>query len=144
MVKATEVGSLFAGYLDEGVISSNEVLAEGTFMEDKNALVDVRFLITEWNHRKGQAGDNVEVSAILTNDERVSFVDFSTGIRLQLEDMTRKMRSQGANDTVEYGKVVPPKPILCTHGLRVSNYSYHDELEGKSHNVQTFYLDSAK
>lgn len=147
--KATDSSpNLFEDLLEsQDFISGNEALDEGTFIDDKDNLVGVPFFVTGWTHREGSGGlINVHVEAVVSSGERIGFADFSTGVRAQLEDITRKMRSMGTDEEIAPlpMAMTPPKPMYFPHGLRVSVYGYRDELAGTTTQAKTYYLDSAK
>lgn len=149
MVAADEAAvNLFDNLLSEGFIEGNEALDEGTFVDNKEDLVGVAFLLMNWTH--GEFGDSgipkVTCEIVLANGERATMVDMSQGIRLQLEDVTRKLNGwEDKNKDIPTGtESVPPKPLYFPHGLRVSSYTFRDELAGTSTPASTFYLDSSK
>jgi hypothetical protein len=96
---------------------------------EKETLVGKPFVITGWRYNpEGSLGDFMFVKITTMDNERRSFVDGSTGIKDQLRTYEAKL-----------GKQVP---IYVPKGLRVSNYTYHDEISGKDIPATTYYINN--
>jgi hypothetical protein len=136
---------LFGSLVEESEgFDVSDLLEEGAFIDDKNVLVGVPFVILGWSHTsKNLVG--VRVDIVLANNDRASFVDFSTGIRNQLERVTRKLNGDAEDAEIPDGFVMKPaRPLYFPHGLRVSVYQYKDDLAGTMVPAETFYLNPQK
>lgn len=86
---------------------------------DKETLVGVPFVITEWTAYEGTKGPFVAVK-VLTNNGRLLFNDGSTGIYKQLGRIEEKFRVPTFKEPfvpVHNGSV-----LVCKKGLRKSEY----------------------
>ena len=115
--------------LDAGTVTHIQEIDELRKVE-KEQLVGKPFVITSWRYNPdGDMGDFMVVQIVTTDDEKLFFVDGSTGIKDQLLAYEAKLGGS-------------QRPIYVPKGLRVSNYTYHDELQGKDIPAQTFYINN--
>lgn len=96
---------------------------------EKETLVGKPFVITAWRYNaEGSMGDFMVVQITTMDNEHRFFVDGSTGIKDQLMTYEAKLGRQ--------------VPIFVPKGLRVSNYTYHDESTGKDLPATTYYINN--
>jgi hypothetical protein len=115
--------------MDAGTVSHIQDIDELRKIE-KAELVGKPFVITSWRYNPdGDMGDFMVVQITTKDDEKLFFVDGSTGIKDQLLGYQEKM--DGAQ-----------RPIFVPKGLRVSNYTYKDEISGKDIPASTYYINN--
>lgn len=103
----------------------------GTILEDKGKLVGVPLVIVHGVFNEGDNGEFVSLYVLTANDDHYIVNDGSTGILNQCRSLVPEGRTMtGAT------------PIVCRHGFRVSNYTYHDAKTGKDRPAKTFYIDT--
>lgn len=109
------------------VLVADEILGNGfRLLENKDALIDVPFLIISWDFHNGDFGEFATVHLVTNEDKKYVINDGSSGIRDQLMSVT-------SNKNV-YG------PMMVKGGLRRSDYEYEDE-KGNKTPAKTYYLD---
>ena len=91
----------------------------GPVLSDKDALIDVPFIITKWTFRDGDFGPYVAALVITKDDEKFVVTDGSTGIFVQLQALHAEGKSGG---------------VFCPKGIRRSDY----EVNGRA--ARTYYL----
>lgn len=118
--------STFGAQAAEDVLGSDQY---GPILEDKGRLVGVPFVIVYWEkHEKGNFGSFVSMFIIDKNDNRYIVNDGSTGIRDQLERLSKESPTNGM--------------IVCRNGFRVSDYMYTDPKTGDERPAKTYYIDT--
>jgi len=114
-----------------GAKTADEVLGSdqyGPVLEDKGKLVGVPFIIVYWEkHEEGNFGSFITMFIIDKDDKRYIVNDGSTGIRDQLERLSKESTTNGM--------------IVCRNGFRVSEYEYEDK-DGKKRPAKTYYIDT--
>lgn len=95
---------------------------------EKEALVGIPFVITNWVSKLGDMGSYVRVEIVTRGGDKRFFSDGSTGIRDQLEFALNKL-----------GGVI--RPVYVPNGLRASNYVYHNPDTGEHLPATTYYLN---
>lgn len=101
-------------------------LGDGFASKEKSELVGVPMVILEWQNGKNTSyGDFLIVKVVTDKNEKVVFVDGSTGIKQQLDVITENSGRTGG--------------ILAREGLRVSEYTYTDD-DGKEKPAKTYYI----
>lgn len=120
----------FQDLLDKGVIDISEV--DDVVVCKQEELVDVSFILYEWDIKTGDLGDYAVCRVKTHNGTRV-FADGGVGIQEQLERYKNKLIEE------------PNALLYFHHGLRASHYS--KELEGedgkaKTINAVTYYFDN--
>lgn len=93
------------------VINASDILGDGAeFIEDKNVLVKVPFLILDWkfitDEKSGREYVNVLIMGV--DGTKGRFNDGSTGVYAQLKQVSEQVGKVG---------------IECKHGLRRSDYT---------------------
>lgn len=102
---------------------------DDTTQVDKDMLIGVPFVITQWINRPSQGMGEYVVVRATTREGKVVFADGSTGIKEQL---------------IAFAERQGDKPILCPKGLRVSQYQYKNPDTGEVAPAKTFYLDTSR
>jgi hypothetical protein len=102
---------------------------DDTTQVDKEMLIGMPFVITDWMNRPSQGLGPYVVVRATTREGKVVFADGSTGIQDQLNAFAER---QGG------------KPILCPKGLRVSNYMFTNPETNETAPAQTYYLDTSR
>jgi hypothetical protein len=102
---------------------------DDTTQVDKDMLIGVPFVITEWLNRPSQGMGEYVVVRATTREGKVVFADGSTGIKEQL---------------IAFAERQEGKPILCPKGLRVSTYMFTNDDTGEIAPAKTFYLDTSR
>lgn len=111
-----------------GEIISAEALGDGFAVTDKRLLVGKPMLILSWEDGKNvkfKGNGFTIVRAITKENDKVLFVDGSTGIRDQLTVFQQVSGRTGG--------------LLAEHGLRVSEYEYTEE-DGTVTPAKTYYI----
>lgn len=115
-----------------GEIISSEELGDGYTVVEKSSLLNVPFLILSWEEGKNVKFENdgkpagfTIVRGVTQNNDKVLFVDGSTGIRDQLTVFQQVSGRSGG--------------LLAKFGLRVSEYEYTDA-KGKKIPAKTYYI----
>lgn len=125
-------------FQDKGAVVTDlsEVLGSGFEVvptKHKGKLVDVGFLILEWNFTQGDKGEFVSLTVVTEDNRKLILNDGSTGIRDQIKEL-------------EQNGVFAP--VLVRKGLRESVYyydsaepgtKYKDDAEGRE-KATTYYL----
>lgn len=110
-----------------GEIISSEELGDGFAVVEKSSLVGVPFLILGWEAGKNEKhGPFTIVRGITKENQKVLFVDGSTGIKDQLAVFQQVSGRSGG--------------LLAIGGLRVSNYTYFDAEAQKDKPASTYYI----
>lgn len=124
---------------DSGVtIESISDYGTGFAVVDKSRLVQVPFIIVEWRFNKSLMSDDGFVSAavVTKNGDKWVINDGSTGIRQQLQAVTRR-RLANKSASPQAGLMVPA-------GLTRSDYDVPDPArEGKTMPATTYYLSES-
>lgn len=118
-------------------LDGSEEFGDGfVLLEDKDSLVKVPFLITEFQFNPGEfGGDYIALRVIrFDNNERYVIIDGSTGIKEQVA----RYIAHATGGQYKVGQTYV-QPILCKSGLRRSDYDYTDE-KGKVTPASTFYI----
>lgn len=111
----------------------------------KDKLVDVPFLIVDFQFSKGDYGMFVSARIITETGHKYVIIDGSTGIKAQLEAVAEKRQ--------ELGHKYPQGPLAIKGGLRKSEYWFdpetrkvvkpeEDESTDGLNRARTFYLQS--
>ncbi len=112
--------------VDDGIISLEVV--------DKETLIGKPFLMESWRFNDaGKFGTFVSVVAMDKDGNRFVFNDGSTGVAVQLAELSTYREA--------HGHPLPYAGRMVKHGLRVSEYDYTDENTGKVTPAKTFYLN---
>lgn len=112
-----------------GEIVSSTELGDGFTVVDKKDIVGKAMLILGWEPGKNEKfGPFTIVRAITRTNEKILFVDGSSGIKEQLQVFENLTGRAGG--------------ILAETGLRVSNYTYTDD-KGEERPASTYYIDVA-
>lgn len=110
---------------DDGIISIDVV--------DKETLIGKPFVMEEWRiNASGKFGTFVSVVAMDDNGKRFVFNDGSTGVAVQLAELSAYREA--------HNHPMPYNGRYVKHGLRVSEYTYTDD-NGKETPAKTFYLN---
>jgi hypothetical protein len=97
------------------VVSTEELGTGFKKIDDKSYLVDKPFLALMWEFHPGDYGDEpfVAVHCVTEANEKLIFVDGSTGIRDALQKWSNRSGRQGG--------------MLCPQGLRDSEFHYCED-----------------
>lgn len=110
------------------VVKASEVLGDGAeFIQDKNKLVGVPFLILDWKFIIDEDTEREYVNVLImgANGEKARFNDGSTGIYAQLKQVSENVGKIG---------------IEVKQGLRRSDYT--KVINGKNEKATTYYLSA--
>lgn len=114
--------------MDGGIVAHIQEVDEVRKVE-KETLMGKPFILTSWHYQPdGDFGEFAVCEVTTIDDEKLLFIDGSTGIKDQLKLYEQKL-----------GGV---KPIYVPKGLRVSNYTYDDPFDGKSKPASTYYFSN--
>lgn len=119
---------------DTPVIGADELGNGFTVLgkDDKRRLVGVPFVILSFDFTPGDYGaDFVSAMIVTKGGEKLIVNDGSSGVCAQLRDIAARM-PPGAKH----------RGIVCKHGLRASDYTYHDERSGVDAPATTYYIDT--
>lgn len=96
-------------------IESFDEYGTGFKVVEKDTLIGVPMILVEWRFNNGKYGEVfVSVAAVTKHNEKVIFNDGSTGIRQQLQTVTRQ-RTEKQHSTPQAG-------LLVENGLTRSDY----------------------
>ena len=98
----------------------------------KETLCGVPFIIVKAEFFDGKWGKAVSIFALTKHNEKVIFVDGSTGILRQVKGLIARRENAGA--------VNPSSGIAVVGGLVRSDYEYADKETGEMTPASTFYL----
>lgn len=113
-----------------------DVLADEWPLVEKDSLVNVPFVATQWaisNPEGSEHGQYIVMRGVTKEGARFRISDGGTGIMNQLVTLTQKRMAQG--------HAAPNVGLLCAKGLRVSQYNTTDAA-GKSIKAETYYINN--
>lgn len=124
--------------LDTGGIVAESITNYGngfSVVENKDTLIGVPFVILDWRFNESGMSDEpfVSLTIVTKNGDKLIVNDGSTGIRAQMQAITRRRAENG--NLSQSGLVVP-------NGLTVSRYMYADA-DGKERPAVTYYLSES-
>lgn len=106
------------------IYNAGDVLGDGFVVANKDALIDVKFLILSYTFSQGDYGPMVVARIMTERNEKLVLVDGSSGIYDQMRQAEEKGFTSG----------------LLVSGLNKSSYTYEDD-NGDQKPAHTFYLN---